>query len=385
MNVTGLDRRGWPVLLGFLALVSACAKPPEPPPPPAGPTPVSVAAALEREVFLSDEFPGQFEAVDSVEVRPRVSGYLQSIHFEPGSDVKRGQLLFVIDPRPFAAKLAQAEAALKNTEAQLSLARIEQKRQTLMLKDRATSQRELDAATAAVNSLEAAKLGNLAAIQSARLELEFTRITSPIDGRIGRDEVRIGNLVQGDNAGSALLTTIVSQDPIYVAFEADEQAYLNYLAGEAADTLSVAVGLANEADFPHQAKLAFVDNRLAAGSGTVRLRAVLANPARKFAPGNFARVKLQTTQHATRAVLVAERAIGTDQSKRFVLVVGQDNVANYREIHLGRQVGALRVISRGLKAGEIIVVNGLQRVRPGSPVAPQTVSMEEAPAPPAAG
>ena len=326
---------------------------------------------------MSDEFPGRIEAIETVAIRARVNGYLQSIHFKPGSEVKRGALLFVVDPRPFAARLAEAAAARANTDAQLALARIERTRQARMLTDRATSQREYDAAAASVQIFEAARSANLASIESARLDLEYTRVLAPIDGRVGKDEVTIGNLVQGDAPDSPVLTNIVSVDPVYVAFEADEQAYLKYIASGRDTPLLVEVGLADEQGFPHQARLEFVDNQVATATGTVRMRALLANPDRRFTPGLFARARLHATRGTERAVMVVDRAIGTDQSKRFVLVVGEDNVANYREVHLGRQVGVLRVITAGLKAGEVIVVNGLQRVRPGTPITPQPEPMEQ--------
>ncbi len=365
--------------LSVLLLV-ACDRAPAPPAggPPGAP-PVSVAAAVTREVTLADEYPGRFEAVDAVDVRARVNGYLESVHFEPGTEVSKGSLLFQIDPRPFRAQLAEARAALANTEAQLALARTEKNRQAKMLTTRATSQRAFDTAVAQVQTLEAARQANLATIERARLNLEYTRITAPIDGRVGKDEVTLGNLVQGESPDSPVLTTLVSLDPIRVSFEADERAYLRYIAGARDRGLAVEVGLAGEEGFPHQGKLEFVDNQVALTTGTVRMRAVLANPDRQFTPGLFARVRLRATTGAERVVLVAERAIGTDQTKRFVLVLGAENVATYREVKLGRQFGTLRVVTSGLKEGELVVVNGLQRVRPGTPVTPEQVPMEESP------
>jgi len=361
------------LLIGFLA---ACDRNAPPPAATAAPPPVSVAAAITREITVTDEFPGRIEAIDSVAIRSRVSGYLQSIHFKPGAEVKRGDLLFVIDPRPFAARLAEVEAALANTQAQLALAKSELRRQTDMLATHATSQRESDAAKTAVEILEASTRGNQASIATARLNLDYTRITAPIDGRVGKDEVTIGNLVQGDGPDSPLLTTMVSVDPVYVTFEADEQAFLKYIGRTRSEPLAVDVGLADEADFPHSAILDFVDNQVVLTSGTVRMRALLNNPERRFTPGLFARVRLHSATKSAPMVLVAERGIGTDQNKRFVLTVGEDNIAKYREVHLGRQVGALRVIESGLAQGEVIVVNGLQRVRPGTPVTPERVPMD---------
>ena len=374
-------------LLALLAAFSlvACNRAPAPDAGAAGsPPPVSVAAAVAKEVVLADEFPGRFEAVEAVAIRSRVNGYLQSVHFRPGTEVTKGDLLFVIDPRPFQARLSEARAALATLDADLRLARIEKARQARMLDSRATSQREFDAASSRLQSLEAQRQASLAAIERARLDLEYTRITAPITGRVGKDEVTAGNLVQGEAPDSPVLTTMVSVDPIRVSFEADEQAYLRYIAAARGKPLQVGIGLANEEGFPHTATLEFVDNQVALSTGTVRMRAVLSNANRSFTPGLFARVRLQAATAAERRVLVAERALGTDQSKRYVLVVGGDNIANYREVQVGRQVGALRVIQSGLKEGETVIVNGLQRVRPGSPVTPEVVPMEAEAAKPAA-
>ncbi len=367
------------LLVAALALV-AC-QPAAPPSatagPAAAPPPVSVAAALTQEVLDSDEFPGRIEPVEAVKVRARVNGYLQRVLFKPGAEVKQGDLLFEIDPRPFAAKVAEAEAALAATVAQLDLATLEAKRQDQMLATHATSRREFDAAAALIKSLESGRAANRATLANTRLNLEFTRVTAPISGRAGKDEVTVGNLVQGENPDSPLLTTLVSVDPVYVSFEADERAFLKYIASSRGQSLPVGVGLSDEIGFPHQAKLEFVDNTVDATSGTVRMRALLDNHERRFTPGLFARVRLEAAGGARRVVLVADRAIGTDQSKRFVLVVGEDKLATYREVQIGRKVGHLRVVEAGLQAGEAIVVNGLQRVRPGSPVTPSTVAMEE--------
>lgn len=370
------------VTLVLCAVLAACDRPAPDGDPAAAmagqPPPVTVAAAIVREIRETDEFPGRFEATQQVEIRARVNGYLQSIHFTPGQDVKAGDLLFVIDPKPFEARLAAAEAAAANTRAQLELARIELERQRKMLPDRATSRREYDAAAAAVTTLEAALRENAAAVDVARIDLGYTRITSPIAGRVGKDERTVGNLVQGDAPDSPLLTSVVALDPIYATFEADEGAFLKYIGAARGKALSVAVGLANEEGTPHAAELAFVDNQLNPATGTLRMRALLANPERRFTPGLYARVRLADDTRPRRAVLVADRAIGTDQSKRFVLVLDGDGKAQYREVKPGRALDGLRVIERGLEEGDVIVVNGLQRVRPGSPVAPTQVPMEQA-------
>lgn len=359
-----------------LALLQGCSKPQAqtaPPPPPS----VSVAAAVEREVMHTDEFPGRIEAVDSVQVRARVSGYIQSVNFRPGAAVRKGELLFVIDPRPFQAEVARAEAALANTRSQLDLARTELKRNELLLAEQATSRREYDDAAAKVRSLDAQIKAQQALVDIARLNLAYTRITSPIDGRAGKAEITAGNLVQGEGPNSPTLTTVVSSDPVYASFEADEAAYLKYIAAARAG-IPVAVGLADEEGFPHQGRMEFVDNRIDAQSGTVRMRAILRNKDGRFAPGLFARIRVGDSAAPRRAVLVSDRAIGTDQSKRFVLVVNGENKAEYREVRLGPMVDGLRVVEDGLAAGERIVVNGLQRVRPGAPITPQAVAMAAA-------
>lgn len=343
---------------------------------PSGPPPVTVAAAVTREIIETDEFPGRFEATQQVALHARVNGYLQAVHFTPGQHVKAGDLLFEIDPAPFAARLAEAQASAGNTRAQLDLARLELARQKNMLPQRATSRREFEAAAAAVATLEAALQADEARIRAAQVELAYTRITAPIAGRMGKDELTIGNLVRGDAPDSPRLSTLVSMDPIYVSFEADEAAYLKYIGKQPQGTLKVAVGLADERGAPHAARLQFVDNQLDLSSGTVRLRAVLPNPDRRFAPGLYARVQLAAGDAGRHAVLVQDGAIGTDQSKRFVLVLDDKNNAQYREVMPGRLFEGLRVIESGLKAGERIVISGLQRVRPGSPVSPEEVVMD---------
>jgi multidrug efflux system membrane fusion protein len=217
---------------------------------------------------------------------------------------------------------------------------------------------------------------NQAVLDTARLNLGYTRVTAPVSGRVGKAEITPGNLVQGEVPNSPVLTTVVSQHPVYASFEVDEGAFLKYIGNTRGGALPVAVGLADEAGFPHEGRLEFIDNRVDPQTGTVRMRAVLDNKAGRFTPGLFARVKLGNAGQPRRAVLVADRAIGTDQSKRFVLVVNGENKAQYREVKIGRLVDGMRVIESGLERGELIVVNGLQRVRPGAPVTPEKVPME---------
>jgi multidrug efflux system membrane fusion protein len=367
-----------PVLLLAVAL-AACGKPEQaggPPPGAMGPPPVSVAAALQKQIVETDEFPGRIEAVESVEVRARITGYIQSVNFKPGAEVKKGDLLFVIDPRPFEATVAQAEAALSGTRAQLELARIERTRAEALFSDRATSKREFDDARTRVITLESQLRSNEAQLNAARLDLSYTRIVAPIAGRVGKAEITVGNLVQGNVPNQPVLTTVVSSNPVYASFEANEGAFLKYISKARGGALAVAIGLADEDGFPHTGRLEFVDNRVDPASGTVRMRATLENKDGRFTPGLFARVRLSDAATPRNAVLVADRAIGTDQSKRFVLVVGAENKAEYREVRIGRLADdGLRVIESGLKPGELIVVNGLQRVRPGAPITPQTVPM----------
>jgi multidrug efflux system membrane fusion protein len=262
------------------------------------------------------------------------------------------------------------------TRAQLELARIELERAQALFADRATSKREFDDARTRVVTLESQLRSNEAALSAARLDLSYTRIVAPVSGRVGKAEITVGNLVQGNLPQQPLLTTVVSMTPIYVSFEANEGAFLKYIGKARAGGLSVHVGLADETGFPHDGRLEFVDNRVDPTSGTVRMRAVLDNKAGRFTPGLFARVKLGDTATPRKAVLVADRAIGTDQSKRYVLVLGPENKPQYREVRIGRLADdGLRVVEDGLKPGEVIVVNGLQRIRPGMPVTPETVPM----------
>jgi len=341
---------------------------------------VSVAPAIEKAIVETDEFPGRIEAVDQVEVRARVTGYIQSVHFKSGAEVKKGELLFLIDPRPFEAAVAQAQATAANTRAQLDLARSVLARNEALLAERATSKREYDDAAAAVRSLEAQLRANQAVLDTTRLNLGYTRVTAPVSGRVGKAEITPGNLIQGEVPNSPLLTTVVSSNPVYVSFEVDEGAFLKYVGNARGGSLPIAIGLADEPGFPHVGRIEFVDNRVDPQTGTVRMRALLDNKLGRFTPGLFARVKLGNAAQPRVAVLVADRAIGTDQSKRFVLVVNGENTAEYREVKIGRLVDGLRVIESGLKPGELIVVNGLQRARPGAPVTPEKVPMDSPPA-----
>jgi membrane fusion protein, multidrug efflux system len=361
-------------------LLGGCGKSggPQAPPPPQ----VSVAQVLVKQVKDWDEFTGRLQAVETVEIRPRVSGYIDKVAFTEGSLVKRGALLFVIDPRPYQAEYDRAAADLKRAKTALDLGRIELTRVQRLKDSGAVSQEELDQRKSAVAQQEADVAGAGAALESASLNLNFTKVTSPVDGRVSRAEVTRGNLVTGGSNGGTLLSSVVSMDPIYLYFDADEQSYLRYAqmarSGElpnSGDTGSpVQVGLANEEGFPHAGKVDFVDNQLNPQTGTIRARAVLQNKEGHFTPGMFARVQLLGSGEYS-AVLIDDRAVNTDQSQKYVLVLGANDQIEYRKVKLGRVIGGLRVVREGLKAGDVIVVNGAQRVHPGVTVAPQRVTM----------
>lgn len=340
---------------------------------------VSVATVIQKEVSDADEFSGRFEATDFVEVRPRVAGYLTKVHFQAGSLVKKGELLFTIDPRPYEADAAKAEADLARAETSRELARAEVARAEKLLEATAISKQEFDQRVATFKDQASAGNAARAALTSAKLNTEYAAIRAPISGRISRAEVTVGNLV---TPGTTMLTTIASQDPIHVYFDIDEQQLLKYesLRKTGAETAprknknAIYLALNSETDFPHQGRVDFIDNRLDPRTGTIRGRAVFDNKDRLFTPGVFAKLKLAATG-TYNAVLITDRAIGTDQSKKFVLVVDKENKANYRAIKLGPLVDGLRVVKEGLQPGESIVVNGLQRVRPGIQVQPEKTAM----------
>jgi multidrug efflux system membrane fusion protein len=360
-------------------LAAACGRGTPPPPPP---PPVTVAAVIEREINEWDEFTGRMQAVDAVEIRPRVSGYIQKVAFAEGKEVRKGDVLFVIDPRPYRAEFDRAAAELERARTRAELAKRDLDRAETLVAKQAISREEFDIRTSALKESQAAIRAEEAEVAEARLNLEWSQVRSPINGRVSRAEVTEGNLVQGGPPTATLLTTVVSLDPIYVYFEGDEQTYLKYgqlaRSGERVSSRDVPnpifLGLANEDGFPHQGYVDFVDNQLDPSTGTIRARAVFSNEDRMFTPGLFARLKLIGSGRY-KAALIRDAAVGTDQDKKFVLVLKPDSTVEYRRIELGRLTEGLRIVSSGLGADERIVVNGLQRVRSGMKVIPQEAPM----------
>jgi RND family efflux transporter MFP subunit len=360
-------------LAGFLA--AGCHKPASPagPPPPA----VTVQQPVSREVVEWDEYQGWVEAVDTVAVRARVNGYLDSVHFKDGAEVRKGDLLFVIDPRPYQAELDRAQADLLQAQTRFDLASNDLARAGRLLKARAISEEDADSRAKAERTAAAAIESARATVEMARLNMDYTQIKAPISGRIGRKMITEGNLVNGTQGDATLLATIVSLDPIYCRFDADESSILKYqqLARQAGGEnlrggkWPCEIALANESGFPHKGVLDFVDNQVDPNTGTLRVRGVFANPDRVLQPGFFARVRVPGSA-SSKELLIPDLAIVSDQDRKFVVVVdGQDMVA-YAPVKLGPLMDGLRVIREGLHAGDWVVVNGLMSARPGAKVSP---------------
>jgi multidrug efflux system membrane fusion protein len=358
-------------------LLSACqqqqASAPPPPPPK-----VTVSQPVVREVTEWDEYTGRIEAVESVEVRARVSGYLQSVHFTDGAIVKKGTLLFVIDPRPYQAELNRAKASLEQAIARYDRTQKDFTRAQQLIKSRAVSQEEVDTRGADQREAQEAVQAARAAVESAQLNVEFTQVRAPISGRISREFVTVGNLINGGSADSTLLTRIVSLDPIYCYFDVDERSYLRYArlwrdeqrSSPREVKIPVQLGLANETGFPHQGQLDFVDNRLDPNTGTMTGRAIFSNPDLALFPGLFARVRMPGSGRY-EALMIPDEAVGTDQTQRFAFVVNDQDIVEYRKVELGPIINGLRVIRNGLRPEEWVIVSGVQRVRTGAKVDPQ--------------
>ncbi len=374
------------VSLAALLLVVGCSESPQKqasaPPPPA----VTVANPIRRVVIDQDEYVGRFVAVDSVEIRARVSGYLDRVDFTDGQMVKQGDLLFTIDKRPFQTTLDQAKANLAQSHANLAFAETDLARGAQLVRQSTITEQTFDQRTQVKRVAEASVQAQEAAVRQASLDLEFTELKAPVAGRIGDRRVSPGNLVTGGTAGNtSLLATIVSTDPIRFEFTFDEASYLRYerLAQGGREMTSrdtsvvVALKLIDEQDFQHQGRMDFVDNVIDRSSGTIRGRAVFSNPAGVLTPGMFARVRVPGSP-SYNALLVSDAAIGTEQTRKYVLVVDSDNVVRMKYVTLGQSFNNLRVIKSGLQEEDRVIVNGLMRARPNQKVNPQN---EAPPAP----
>jgi len=338
---------------------------------------VTVAQALTRKVSDSAEFTGRLQAVDTVQVQPRVDGFVESVRFREGALVHKGDVLFQLDARPYQAEVDRLTANQAQARAALNLAQTNRQRAEKLLAQHAIAQQDADRQATAAQSARAELAAATAALAAARLKLDFTQVRSPIDGRVSNAKVTAGNLV----TSSDVLTSVVSVNPVYVYFDVDEHTWLklDHLRADAKQAgrsarIEAAMGLADETGYPHEGRLDFVDNQLHSGSGTMRLRAVFDNADGLYTPGLYARVQLQSGQARSR-VLVDDRAIGTDLGNQFVYVVDKAHKVQYRKVDTGALFHGLRVIDSGIAPTDLVVVNGLQRVRPGVEVNPQKVAM----------
>lgn len=373
--------------LGMVAVLAACNESSDgqgqsaPPPPP-----VTAASPLVKKITEYDEFTGRYEATARVEVRARVSGYLQSINFADGATVKQGDVLFVIDPRPYQATVDSAKADLASAQARLDLAKVQLDRAQSLVAQSNVSRSSYDQAVQERRAAEAAVAQTTAALQSAQLNLDFTQVKAPMAGRVSNRRVDIGNLVTGDPS-STLLTTIVALDPIYFEFDMSESDYLAYqravVAGKLPSTRDnqtiVQTRLPDEQDWPHGGTMNFVDNQLDPGSGTIRARAILDNKDQFITPGQFGRIRLPGSNEYD-AILIPDSAILTDQSNRIVMTVKDDGTVEPKIIRPGpTQPGGLRIVREGLTAQDKVIINGLVRARPGGKVTAQPGTIEPAP------
>jgi RND family efflux transporter MFP subunit len=383
-TLKSIRRRTIPLLL--IPALAACGQSQSQPQASAPPPPqVTIAKPTSKMIADQDEYVGRFVAVESVEVRARVPGYLEAIHFQDGQLVKAGDLLFTIDRRPFQIALAQAQASLAQAKATLAFAESDLARAQGLAIGTGITQQTFDQRTQAKRIAEASVAAQQAAERQTTLDLEFTELRAPVSGRIGDRRVSIGNLVTGGTSGNtSLLATIESIDPIRFEFTLDEASYLRYedvtTDGAGANrglTLPVKLKLLNESAFSHEGKMDFVDNAIDRSSSTIRARAVFANPDGKFTPGMFARVRMAAAPPKNE-LLVPDAAIGAEQVRKFVLVVDAENVARPRYVTLGPVVDGLRVITQGLTPDDNVIINGLMRARPGAKVTPQQSSTASA-------
>ncbi len=362
----------------FTACSRADAQTSDAPPPPK----VTVAEVVSRDVTEWDEFTGRLEAVNTVAVRPRVSGFVAAIRFDEGTMVEKGDVLFEIDARPFQAEVDRLRAELTRVEATVRRAQNDLERAKRLSTDNAMSPEEIDRREAFAEESAAQVQAVQAALRAAELNLEFTRVTSPIDGRVGRAIVTAGNLVSSGPGEATLLTTVVSLDPMYASFDADEQTFQRYVnlarEGKRASArqlgLPIQMALPSDTGFPHRGELDFLDNHINSATGTIRGRAIFRNVDRSFTPGSFVRLRLPGS-NSYRAQLIQDRAVGTDLDKRYVYVVDKSGKVEYRVIQLGPVIDDLRVVRSGLNAGDVVIINGLQRVRPGAQVETEKAAM----------
>lgn len=392
--ITKTTLSGWRASLavaGFWAVSAAlAAAPAAAQAPPGGPPPVTVAEPLQKQLVEYDEFTGQFSAVDSVEIRARVSGYLESVHFRDGQMVQKGDLLFIIDPRPFEAALASAQAALAQAAAKLDLASKQMSRAAELRRSDAVSVSTLDERQQEVKVAAAGVEVGKAQVRTAQLELDFTRVMSPVNGRISKREVSVGNLVSGGSgSGTTLMTTIVSLDPVYLDFDMSEPQYLSYqraiaegrLASQRDGAAAVDGRMIDEKGWTLKGKLDFLDNRVNRATGTIRARAVFDNPNMTLTPGQFGRVRLPASQPYT-ALLLPDAAVMSDQAMKLVLTVKEDGTVVPKPVRLGPLEDGLRIIRSGVEPTDKVVINGVFRARPGSKVTPEIGKVEPPKGPP---
>lgn len=346
---------------------------------------VSAADVVVKSISQWDSFNGRIEAVESVQLRPRVSGYIDKVNYTDGQEVKKGEVLFTIDDRTYRAALEQAQANLARAKTQASLAQSEANRTDKLVNTNVVSREEWEQRRSAATQAQADIRAAQAAVDAAQLNLDFTKVTAPIDGRASRALITSGNLVTAGDTAS-VLTTLVSQKTVYVYFDVDESTYLHYQnlarSGQGASSnhtaLPVEIGLTGEEGYPHQGKVDFLDNQLSPGTGTIRMRALLDNAQRQFTPGLFARVRLPGSAEF-KATLIDDKAVLTDQDRKYVYIVDKEGKAQRRDITPGRLADGLRIVRQGLNPGDKVIIEGLQKVfMPGMPVNAKTVAMTAA-------